>query len=70
MKFSKILLTVLAGTALVMVAKSIRKRQVGTEGYFYDAYPDVDLSEDEDFHHHYPDNPVHGKEDTDHPMFI
>lgn len=71
MKASRLFLTLLAGTALVMVAKAIRnRRDAPRDGYFYDALPFTDLSEDEDLRHLYPDNPVHSQDDTDHPMFV
>lgn len=70
MKLSKILLTVLAGAALVMLAKSIRRNEAAEDGYFHDAYPDPALADDDDFRHLYPDNPVHAQDDTDHPMFV
>lgn len=69
MKLSRILLTVLAGAALVMLAKSIRKKEAADDD-FHDAYPDPAPGYDDGFRHFYPDNPVHAQDDTDHPMFV
>ncbi|UMY64991.1 MULTISPECIES: hypothetical protein [unclassified Flavobacterium] len=67
MKLSNILLTILAGSAVILLAHQIRRRQDGVP----DDLDEDDLYRDyEDMQSMYPQHPIFKHEDRDHPLFV
>lgn len=67
MKLSNILLTILAGSAVILLAHQIRRRQEGAP----DDFDEDDLYRDyEDMQLMYPQHPIFKHEDRDHPLFV